>query len=523
MAEISLQRAFDLAVQHHRVGRLRDAELLYRKILAQQPGNPHALHLIGLIAHQTGRRDLAADLIRRAIERKPVFPDAYNNLGLVLREKGQLNEAAAAFRQAKAQNPTFADAYYNLGIALKDMGDYDAAVAAFSQAVAIQPDAKARNNLGALLATMDRFDEAVGVLGELVRSDANYPDAHNNLGGVLLGSGQVEQAILAYRQAVALAPANAEFHHNLALALLVSGELGQGWDEYEWRFEWKGFPQAARHFAQPRWDGSPLNGRTLLLHAEQGFGDAIQFIRYLPMAAGLGGQIVLECPAELVSLFQPMAGQCKLVEWGKALPAFDVHCPLLSLPRMFKTTLDTIPADVPYVFPSPELSEFWRRRLSSSDSVMKIGLAWAGNPAHQFDRRRSLSLDQLAPLSSARGVRFYSLQKGVAAAQAKSPPRGLELIDWSEEFRNFNDAGLMANLDLVITVDTAVAHLAGALGKPVWVMLQFMPDWRWLLKREDSPWYPTMRLFRQQSAGNWDGVIARVAGAIAEHCSARVR
>ncbi len=522
MANLSTQHAFDLAIHHHRAGRLKEAEALYLQILDQQPENPDALHLLGLIAHQTGRNNIAIDLIQHALARKPNFPDAWNNLGLVLEDARQLDGAAQAFRQTISHDPRHVQAHYNLGVVLRDKGDIDSAFAAFMQTLAVDPThAKARNNLGVLLLNKERFDDAIAVLHPLIQSNPNYADPFNNLASALMDTGRVDEAIAAYKQAIGLAPTNAEFHHNFALALLASGRLQQGWDEYEWRLQWKGFPSTPRTFSQPRWDGTALDGRTLLLHAEQGFGDAIQFVRYLPMLAAQPGKIIFECPPELVALFQPLAKHCTLITQRSAPPPFDVHCPLLSLPRIFKTTLESIPADVPYLFPDPSLIEHWRSRLNPSDSVLKVGLAWAGNPTQTEDRNRSISLSQLSTLSGVAGVRFYSLQKGDAAAQAKSAPPGLDLVDWSEEFHNFSDAGLIANLDLVITVDTAIAHLAGALGKPVWLMLRFMPDWRWLLGRDDTPWYPTMRLFRQQSRGDWSGVVARVAAALAQHAAAK--
>jgi hypothetical protein len=260
-----------------------------------------------------------------------------------------------------------------------------------------------------------------------------------------------------------------------------------------------------------------LEGRTILLHAEQGFGDVIQFIRYLPLVEQRGGRIIVECQAELQRLFQTTAERCQIVIRGQPLPAFDLHCPLLSLPRAFGTALANIPGTEPYLQADAEQVGRWQRRLGEFDSMVKVGLAWAGSPTHKKDRNRSMKLARLAPLGQAPGVRFFSLQKGATAAQAKTPPPGMDLVDWTEELKDFADtAALIANLDLVIAVDTAVVHLAGAMGKPVWTLLPFVPDWRWLLEREDSPWYPTMRLFRQNSWGDWDSVITRVADALSQ-------
>jgi hypothetical protein len=260
-----------------------------------------------------------------------------------------------------------------------------------------------------------------------------------------------------------------------------------------------------------------LETRTILLHTEQGFGDAIQFIRYLPLVAQRGGKIIVECPAELQRLFRTIAGSCQIAVRGQPLPAFDLHCPLLSLPRLFGTTLDNIPKTVPYLSPEPALVDAWNRTLGAADGRLRVGLAWAGNPRFKADRTRSLNLQQLAPLAATRGVKFYSLQKGPAGEQAKNPPVGLEWVDLGPELNDFADtAAVMSLMDLILTTDTSVPHLAGALGRPVWVMLQFVPHFCWLLEREDSPWYPTMRLFRQDSRGDWDRVITRAVEALSQ-------
>jgi hypothetical protein len=258
-----------------------------------------------------------------------------------------------------------------------------------------------------------------------------------------------------------------------------------------------------------------LEDRILLLHTEQGLGDAIQFIRYLPLVAQRGGRIIIECQAELQRLFQTMDERWQIVVRGQPLPAFDLHCPLLSLPRVFGTDLANVPNIVPYLHADAQDVRRWQHRLAGHSPNVKVGLAWAGSPTHKNDRNRSMKLATLAPLGQLSGVCLFSLQKGAAAAEAKTPPDGMKMIDWTDELYDFADtAALIANLDLVIAVDTAVVHLSGAMGKPVWTLLPFVPDWRWLLQREDSPWYPSMRLFRQPRIGDWDSVITRVVDAL---------
>jgi Flp pilus assembly protein TadD len=489
MARLTIQQTFDLALQHHKAGRLREAGQLYRQVLAQQAENTDAIHNLGKIALQVGRNDVAVVLIRRAISLRPNYAEAHYNLGNALKDQAQFDEAIAAYRQAIALRPNYTDAHNNLGIALREKGELNEAISAYRQAIALR---------------------------------SNYAEAHNNLGEALKENGQLDEAIAAYQQAIALNPNLPEAHNNFSYALLCRGDFQQGWQELEWRWKcnFSHFPR--RNFTQQQWDGCRLEGRTILLQTEQGLGDSLQFIRYFHPVAQRAGRIVIECQAELQRLLQTMARGCQVVARGQPLPAFDLHCPLLTLPRIFGTTLANIPNTVPYLHADAEDAGRWQHRLAEHCPVVKVGLVWAGDPNNPNDRNRSMKLGRLAPLGKVPGVSFFSLQKGAAAAQAKTPPPGLELVDWSDELKDFADtAALIANLDLVIAVDTAVVHLAGAMGKPVWTLLPYVPDWRWLLEREDSPWYPTMRLFRQSAWGDWDSVIRRVAAELAQHKSNR--
>jgi tetratricopeptide (TPR) repeat protein len=620
MAQLTIQQAFDLALQHHQAGRLQEAEKLYRQILAQEPQHCDAIHYLGVIALRSGRNDIAVDLIRRAIALRPNFaeaqsnlgdalrangqldeaiaayrqaivllpnyagnhsnlsdtlrekgqfddaiaasrqaiglnpnlPQAHNNLGNALKDKGQLDEAIAALRQAIALDPNLPEAHCNIGNALKAKGQLDEAVAAYRRAIALNPNlpvahnnlgnalaekgrldeaiaayrqaitlrpdyAEAHNNLGAALADQGRLDDAIAAYRQALELAPRFAEAHNNLGAALAEEGRLNEAIAAYRQAIVLAPNVPETHYNLSFALLARGDFQRGWDEYEWRWKCTDLKFASRNFAQPKWDGSPLGGRAVLLHAEQGFGDTIQFIRYLPLVTQRGGRVIVECQPELQRLLKTMAGEYQIVSRGQPLPAFDFHCPLLSLPRVFGTTLANLPKTLPYRRTEVGDAGSWQHHLVEHFPLAKVGLAWAGNPAHKNNRNRSINLARLAPLGRVPGVRLVSLQKGDAAAEAKAPPSGMELIDRTEELKDFADtAALIANLDLVISVDTAVAHLAGAMGKPVWTLLPFVAEWRWLQEREDSPWYPSMRLFRQSSLGDWDSVITRATDALSD-------
>jgi len=438
---------------------------------------------LALQHHQAGRLSEAEKLYRQILAQQPEHADALHLLGVIAHQAGRNDIAIGLIRQAIMLRPNFTEAYNNLGKALKDSGQLSEAIAACRQAIALRPD---------------------------------FAEVHNNLGNALRDKGQLDEAIAACRQAITLNNNLPEPHFDLAFTLLMRGDFQKGWPEYEWRFKGRNLLSSARNFPQPRWDGSPLEDRTLLLYTEQGYGDALQFIRYLPLVARRGGKIIIECQDEFARLFRSIPGTYQIVTRGAPLPAFDLYCPLLSLPLVFGTTLENIPTNVPYLYADAQDVQKWRQRLDNDLPIMKsgkVGLVWAGKPLP--DPNRSIKLSSLAPLGQVPGVRLVSLQKGAEAAQAKTPPMGWELIDWTQELKDFADtAALIASLDLVITVDTAAAHLAGAMGKPVWTLLPFNSDWRWLLEREDSPWYPTMRLFRQSARGDWDSVIKRVADAL---------
>jgi hypothetical protein len=294
------------------------------------------------------------------------------------------------------------------------------------------------------------------------------------------------------------------------MALLLKGDFKNGWKEYEWRWEAKCFISKKFHFSKPFWDGGDITGRTILLHAEQGLGDTIQFVRYVSLVERMGAKVITACQKELKSLLVKSKLFGTVVSFQDPIPEFDIHCPLMSLPFTLLTSIETIPAEIPYITADSELISRWRERIQP-DHSFKIGVVWSGNPKYKKNRVRSCSLETFSPLAEHNEITFYSLQKGDAAEQAKNPSNNMKLVDLTDEINDFSDtAAFIEHLDFIITVDTAVAHLAGAMGKPVWTLLPFVPDWRWMLDREDSPWYPTMKLFRQTSPGDWDSVIMRI-------------
>jgi Flp pilus assembly protein TadD len=488
LADISQMKKsrFEAAVEHHQAGRLAEAEPLYRKVLALEPNHADALHLLGVLAAQIGRFDDAVGLIGRACRLRPHAADYRMHLGNALGEKKEFGAAIDAYRQALRLNPRCCFSHDALGAVLRDAGQLDEAVASHRRSLEINP---------------------------------NNPTAHYNLGLTLGKKGLLEEAVGSYRQAIGMHPNFADAHWNLALLLLMQGDFERGWREYEWRWHRKDFPLLWPGFSQPRWAGEDLTGKTLLIHTEQGYGDAVQFVRYAPLLAARGARVVLLCQAPLARLMKNAAGVDQVVSGTVSageLPPIDVQCPMMSLPFHFGTRVESVPADVPYLRADPSLLPKWGAKVAASAGPLRVGLVWSGSPTNKNDRYRSVTLQQLSPLART-GATFYSLQKGPSASQAAHPPAGMALIDLTEELDDFADtAALVCNLDLVITVDTAVAHLAGAMGKPAWLLVASEQDWRWLLWREDTPWYPTLRLFRQRTPGDWAEVIDRVAAALAE-------
>ncbi len=541
MEEPSPDDPLEKALAHHTAGEFAEAEAIYRALIEKDPGDADALHLLGALIAQKGDGLAALSFIDRAIgvdpgcadfhnnkglilanlgrpgeaiaahaeavRLRPDFAEAYNNLGNALLKKGAISEAVAAYRQTIALRPDYANAHSNLGVALQRQRKVEEAIAAYRMAVHHQPDhSEAHSNLGVALRETGLMEEAIEEYRTAIRCDNECIDAYVNLGAALHDTGKEEEAISLFTRAIELNPQHAPAHYNLALPLLRKGDYERGWREYEHRafVLW-----AQRKFALPGWDGSDLSGKTILLVGEGGFGDAIQFARYIPMVKKRGGRVVVQTQGELVRLLKRVEGVDEVLAKEQSLPAIDVYCPLLSLPAIFGTTLRNIPAAA-YLSADPMVSGQWASRLAGHKGF-RVGLAWAGSAAHQNDKNRSIALSQFAPLRSVPEIRLFSLQKNPPAESSAA----VDMIDWTGELNDFADtAGLIANLDLVISIDSAVAHLAGAMGKKVWLLLPNMADWRWLADRADSPWYPSMRLFLQEIPCNWNPVITRVCDAL---------
>ena len=526
-------------------GELEEAVAACNRAIALQPDYAMAHNNLGNALTQQGRGEEAIAAYQTAIHCKPDYADAHLNLGIALMDKSRIEEAITACRRAIAAKPDFANAYNILGDALVDARQAEDAVAAYRKAIQISDSPESQNNLGLALCELGRLDESAAAFHRAIQLQPDHAQAHSNLGNTLAKQDRPDAALAAYRRATELQPAYAMAHNNLGTLLmhlgcmdeaevacqraldldpefamakwnrsllhLLRGDFERGWPLHEARWKTPGFTSPSRNFPQPMWDGSPLAGQRVLIHAEQGFGDSIQFIRYAPLIAERGGVAVVECPQPLAGLFGTVKGVGEVIAEGAPLPPFDLHVPVLSLPFVFGTTLENIPREVPYLSAFPSRCVAWRERLGEDRSRLKVGLAWAGNPGHFRDRLRSIPLRQLLPLLEVEGVDFISLQKDRGAAQIAELPGASTILDPTADLHDFADtAALLSQLDLIIAVDTAIAHLAGALGRPVWTLLPFAPDWRWMTGREDSPWYPTMRLFRQPRIADWDPVIAEV-------------
>jgi len=511
---LRLDDALARAEQHMQAGRLPAAEALCSEVLGIRPDCAPALNLLGIIAHQKGQLPNAIDFMQRAVAVDASVALYHGNLGEMYRLAGRPQDAIAAARRAIELRRDYPEAWSNLGVALYEIGEFREAAGAHRKAIAAQPTfAEALSNLGNALHALRRFDDAIDAYRRAIELRPDFADAWANLGTTLHHSGRFDDGASAMRRAVALAPHHANAHTGLGLLLLMRGDLGEGWDEYEWRL--RSTEHKGPRFPLTPWQGENLAGKHIYVKAEQGLGDTLQFARYVPLLAARAGHVTLRVQQELASLLrESFVGVTVLGDRGEPAPyQFDIA--LLSLPRAFKTRLETIPAAVPYLRVSADAAQRWMKRLAGMAGV-KAGVAWAGNPGHINDARRSLDVTLFGPLFSLQGVSFASLQFGPRAAdldRLKKDKAGKpQVLEFAQELGDFSEtAGAVGALDLVITVDTSIAHLAGSLGKPVWLLLPRVADWRWLFTREDTPWYPTMRLFRQKEGEPWTEVIKRVA------------
>lgn len=543
---------FSKGLELHQKGHLVQAQEFYRMALELEPRHFDAVHFLGVIAAQTEKFDQALVLIDRAIQIDPNNAVAWNNRGNALRALNRPQLAIESYNKAIALKGDYPVAYYNLGNVLRDLNDPKAAVESYTKAITFKVDyAEACNSLGKALMDLGQHEAAKARFEAAITINANYAEAHNNLGnalrrlmqplaaiashdtaiginadyaeayadrgGALSDLVQYREAIASYSKAIALRDNYANAHVNQSLCLLRSGSFELGWKQYEWRWE-DGAKAFRRNFTQPLWLGEEsLQGKTILLHGEQGLGDTLQFCRYAKLVRDLGARVILEVQKPLVGLLANHDGVTGLVARGDALPTFDCHCPLLSLPLAFKTNLSNIPGPAPYLAALPEKVALWQARLGEKRKP-RIGLVWSGNTAHPNDQHRSFLLrDLLANLPA--DLQYLSLQKEPRAMDKETLEQHPEILRVGEEIADFGDTAALCELvDLVVSADTSVAHLAGALGKPVWILLPFNADWRWLIDRGDSPWYASAKLYRQETFGSWVGAFRAVGAGLKRFC-----
>ncbi len=433
--------------------------------------------------------------------------------GLEHHQKGEVSEAVKFYGQALILNQAFPDFYNNMGVALRTLGKLEASAACYQRSLALKPDhAPSYTNLGNVLRDLGRLEVAAASHRKAVELTPDEAETHYNLGLSFRDLGDNDQALACFQKTLELNPDHPDCRWDRSLSLLQKGEIKEGFEEYEWR--WKLSSNPPREFSQPLWDGSELGGKTILLHQEQGFGDMIHFARYIPLVKEKGGTVIVETQPKLARLFSTIEGVGQVVNVGSALPEFDVYLPMMSLANVFGTTLETVPAVIPYLKPPDAHAAQLPVTLGQS---RKIGIAWAGRPTHKNDSRRSCPFRHFIELMGVANTRLYSLQTGPVTADIAENGCEALVTDVGSKMSDFAEiAGVISELDLVVTVDTSFAHLAGALGKPVWVALSRPGDWRWMQDRDDSPWYPTARLFRQERPGDWDGVFQRIRQALAE-------
>ncbi len=543
---------FSLAVARQRQGRSEEAIGLYQKTLAIDPNCAPACHNLGVLLLESDRLEPAAACLEKAVVLSPARAHFRNNLAVALAALGRNRPAAEHFSAAIRLDAEYAEAHFNFGRLRFSEKAWDEAAALFEKVLQLRPEHRgARRHLGVCRHAAGDPAAAAACYRRLLASDPTDPEAGLHLAQVLLDSDDAAQALEWCRRATAAAPERADIlqgagqmlerlgrfaealaameralrlrpdapgvRFNRAVLLLRMGRLAEAWPDYECRFKRPNWPQAYPHrIPKPRWDGSAFPGRTLLVHCEQGYGDTLQFARYLPLVKSRGGRVLLEVQPPLARLFKALPGADevlslsaeRITDWP-----FDCYTPLLSLPELFGTTLDNVPANLPFIAPEPSRVSRWKERLGRDRFT--VGIVWAGSTWHSNDKSRSCPLALFRPLAEQPGVHLVSLQKGKAAAEIDRLPPGVPLLNAGPELKDFQDtAELVAALDLVVTVDTAAAHLAAVMEKPVWVLLPFPADWRWRLEGADSPWYPTLRLFRQRCGGSWQEVFSSVAAAV---------
>jgi len=492
--------------------RLDEALESYDRAISINSDYAHIHSNRGLILQDLKRIEEALESFDQAIRINPYYAEAYSNRGIALQALWRFEEALESFDQAIRINPYYAEAYSNRGLTLKELKRLDEALESYDQAILIKPDyVEAYSNRGLILQELKRFDEALESYGRAINIKPDYADGYYNRGVTLQELKRLDEARASYDKAISIKPYFVSAHLNLSLCNLLSGNFKDGWQGYEWRMKAEDIcTTEVRNFSQPLWLGTEsLKDKTILLYTEQGLGDTIQFCRYVSLVAGLGAKVLLEVQRPLVKLLRDLDGVNQIVAIGDALPEFDYQCPLLSLPLAFRTELQTIPPISQLITSDPENVAKWQTRLGEKCNP-RVGLVWSGNTEHKNDHNRSLYLTELLPHLPS-NVDYVCLQKELRDIDKVALEKNSHIQFYGDALEDFTDTAALCDLmDVVISVDTSVAHLAGTLGKPTWVLLPYSPDWRWLLDRDDSPWYPSAKLYRQEKIGDWDSPLANV-------------
>ncbi|MDB5860584.1 MAG: hypothetical protein JWQ76_4273 [Ramlibacter sp.] len=488
-------------------GEFEAARQACQEVLHDAPGEARALAMMAAVSADQGQFDSGLQWARQALAAERDCIPAHFALGRLYEGAERHADAEASYRRVVALDPAHAKAHTNLGCMLHIQGRLDEAVACYRKALALEPgQPEALRNYALIAGNGAQLQEALEGFERHVATHPRDAGAHYQLGHLYLQHVDYERAEASYRRAIALEPEQAEFHFSLAQLLLVLGRYAEGWREYEWRWRMERFNGSMLRFPQPRWDGRRLENGTLLVHGEAGFGDLFQFVRYVRLAAQRCARVIVECQPAACALIAGVEGVSQVVPQGADLPAFDAHIPLIAFPGVFESTLDTLPWPGPYIHADPERVQLWAARVAAAvPRARKVGLVWSGDTTNAYNRDRAVTLQKLGPLAQAASVSFFSLQKGGPETQSGPVPAGMHFVDLTADLRDFSDtAALLTQLDLVICVDTGVAHLAAAMGRPTWVLLAFSPPWRHHVDRSDNPWYPgAMRLFRQQAQGDW--------------------
>ena len=527
-------------------GQLTQAKAAYEDIFRQNSENFETLHMLGIVNAQLGHLESAVELICKAIEINPFSDQAYYDLGYAmcklnvfeagvecydkalslnpqnaqaacdrasaLHELGRFEEALASYDLAISMAPKYADAYSFMGNTLLSMGRIEEAIASFDMAIALNPNSVAAFlNRGNAFQAKGDCAEAISCYTQAITLEPKHAMAYSNRGVSLKYLHRMQESLASSDAAIAIAPTFADAYWNRALTLLMQGELGAGFRDYQWRWETAKYKKVRRSFSKPMWLGdSQIKNKTLLIHAEQGFGDTIQFARYVQLVTQAGGHVIYEAEKPIFDLFKSLKGIGALIRQGDPLPEFDYFCPVMSLPLAFKTELATVPAGGRYLAADAGKISYWASVLGPKTKP-RIGLVWSGSATHQDDHNRSLKLQVLLD-ALPQGYQFVSLQKEARSWDLPLVEDATMLQHFGERLTSFSDTAALCELmDLIISVDTSVAHLSGALGRPTWVLLPFVPDWRWMLNRQDSPWYPTMRIYRQTAQREWTQVLNAVA------------